>query len=105
MTALHAAHKDPLRWHEPQQFRPERFLNDEGKLSPQLDYGMPFSAGRRLCIGETFARNAIFLLVAALFQNFTIGEADFGGQVPCRSKNTIAVIKTPPDFWVKVEPR
>lgn len=104
--ALQGAHFDEKRWDEPNEFRPERFLDENGKMAPRLDHGMPFSAGHRLCVGETFARNTIFLLVATLLQNFTVTKPDFDdGWVPSSRDNTCAVIRTTPDYWVKFVPR
>lgn len=104
--ALQGAHFDPMRWDAPDEFRPERFLGPSGAMWPQLDHGMPFSAGHRLCAGETFARNTIFLLVATLMQNFTITAPDDGYEcVPESRDNTVAVIRTTPDYWVKFVPR
>lgn len=104
VTTLEAAHYDPNKWDDPNKFAPERFLDENGKFSIQKDYAMPFGAGRRLCIGETFARNTIFLLITTLFQNFTI-SAPADERIPTRNENGTGIIRTPPDFWVKVEPR
>ena len=41
---LYAIHYDPNYWGDPEVFRPERFLNDEGQAQ-QPEYLIPFSAG------------------------------------------------------------
>uniref|UniRef100_A0AAU7NIQ6 Cytochrome p450 n=2 Tax=Pyraloidea TaxID=37573 RepID=A0AAU7NIQ6_MARVT len=58
-TMFHAnylmLHKDKDIWGDPDTFRPDRFIVD-GKLDVSKDRSLPFGAGRRLCAGETFAR-------------------------------------------------
>ncbi|XP_053380505.1 cytochrome P450 1A1-like [Mercenaria mercenaria] len=68
-------HHDERIWGDPWTFRPERFLDDKGQL---LERGhvfikslIPFSVGRRQCIGETFARSRMFLYIASLLQQWT----------------------------------
>ena len=39
-----AVHHDPELWTDPDEFRPQRFLNEEGAVF-QPEYYMPFSAG------------------------------------------------------------
>lgn len=65
---------------------------------------MPFGAGKRLCAGETFARNMLFLLISGFFQNFNVAIPD-GGNIPDFNENASGIIKTSPDFWVKILPR
>lgn len=103
VTALEAASHDDS-WDAPERFAPERFLGDDGKLCLAKDHSLPFGAGKRLCAGETFARNMLFLLTAGLFQNFSVAVPD-GGAIPNIDQNATGIIKTTPDFWVKFVPR
>lgn len=104
ITALEAASHDTDTWDHPERFAPERFLNEKGVLCLQKDHSMPFGAGKRLCAGETFARNMLFLLTAGLLQNFNIAKPD-NGTIPRLEENATGLIKTTPDFWVKMVPR
>ena len=47
-------HRHPRYWSEPEAFRPERFAPEHEAERPRFAY-MPFAAGPRHCIGETFA--------------------------------------------------
>ncbi|XP_014487656.1 PREDICTED: methyl farnesoate epoxidase-like [Dinoponera quadriceps] len=64
-----SVHMDKKHWGDPEEFRPERFINNEGEYveDPWL---MTFSLGRRKCLGETLARNSVFLFIACLLQKF-----------------------------------
>ncbi|EDW24859.1 GL24372 [Drosophila persimilis] len=83
----------------PQQFRLERFLDDQDELCLKLDVSLQFVAGEGLCAGETFARNMLFLMTAPMCQNFNYVQA------PDLSENQNGLIITPPDFWVQLENR
>ncbi|XP_063173358.1 cytochrome P450 2K1-like [Candoia aspera] len=61
---------DESQWEKPQEFYPEHFLDAEGKFVKK-DAFLPFSAGRRVCAGETLAKMELFLFFASLLQRFT----------------------------------
>ncbi|XP_072276316.1 cytochrome P450 2D15-like [Pyxicephalus adspersus] len=62
--------KDELVWEKPYQFYPKHFLDDDGKFVKREAF-MPFSAGRRVCLGEKLARMELFLFFITLMQQFT----------------------------------
>lgn len=61
---------DETQFEKPNEFNPQRFLDAEGKFVKREAF-MPFSAGRRICIGETLAKMELFLFFTGLFQKFT----------------------------------
>ncbi|XP_058039088.1 cytochrome P450 2K1-like [Ahaetulla prasina] len=61
---------DESQWEKPHEFYPEHFLDSEGKFVKR-DAFMPFSAGRRICAGETLAKMELFLFFTSLLQKFT----------------------------------
>lgn len=71
ITLLNTVHYDSEQFKTPQEFNPEHFLdaNQSFKKSPAF---MPFSAGRRLCLGEPLARMELFIFLTSILQNFTL---------------------------------
>ncbi|XP_043945654.1 cytochrome P450 2K1-like isoform X2 [Protopterus annectens] len=58
------------QWTTPDLFNPSHFLSDEGQFVKQEAF-MPFSAGRRACLGENLAKMELFLFFVVLLQKFT----------------------------------
>lgn len=104
MPALHTAMKETEVWEQPNDFRPERFLDASGKLCLRKDVSLPFGAGKRLCAGETFARNMLFLFTTAFLQAFSVRVPD-GEKTVKFCENFTGTIRTPKDQWVEVTTR
>lgn len=62
---------DKTQWETPHQFNPGHFLDAEGRFVRRAAF-LPFSAGRRVCIGEALARSELFLLFAGLLQRYRL---------------------------------
>ncbi|XP_052603438.1 cytochrome P450 2D20-like [Peromyscus californicus insignis] len=62
--------KDETVWEKPLQFYPEHFLDAQGRFVKHEAF-MPFSAGRRVCLGEPLARMELFLFFTCLLQRFS----------------------------------
>jgi cytochrome P450 len=54
LLPLYLLHRHPRFWKDPERFWPERFASEHEAERPRFAY-MPFAAGPRHCIGETFA--------------------------------------------------
>ena len=54
LLPLYLLHRHPRFWKDPEAFSPERFAPEHEAQRPRFAY-MPFAAGPRHCIGETFA--------------------------------------------------
>ena len=67
-----AIHRDPNYWKDVEKFDPTRFLNENGKLGMKPESWLPFSAGRRVCLGEAVAKPELHLIFASIFQRFKI---------------------------------
>ena len=71
LVNLWSLHHDPGLWDAPNEFRPQRFLNEDGNfVPPKADVFLPFSGGRRSCSGESLARIELFLVLARLLHSF-----------------------------------
>uniref|UniRef100_A0A672IV38 Cytochrome P450 2K1-like n=1 Tax=Salarias fasciatus TaxID=181472 RepID=A0A672IV38_SALFA len=60
---------DESKWESPHTFNPSHFLDAEGKFISS-DAFLPFSAGRRACLGESLAKMELFLFFTCLLQRF-----------------------------------
>ncbi|KAH9510286.1 cytochrome P450 2 sub U member 1 [Bulinus truncatus] len=67
-------------WGDPETFRPERFLDEQGNIVKREEL-IPFSIGRRVCLGESLANMELVLFLSTLFQKFEFLPAS-PGQVP-----------------------
>ncbi|XP_060068573.1 steroid 17-alpha-hydroxylase/17,20 lyase-like [Ylistrum balloti] len=67
-----ALHYDTRHWKDPKKFDPERFLDSDGNLGPKPVSWLPFSAGRRVCLGESVAKAELHVICAILLHQFDI---------------------------------
>ncbi|XP_072020580.1 cytochrome P450 2J4-like [Amphiura filiformis] len=75
VSNIWAVHHDPDVWAEPDQFKPERFLDKDGKLR-QREELMPFSTGHRMCLGENLAKMEMFLFFTYILHSFILTKPD-----------------------------
>ncbi|XP_033120100.1 steroid 17-alpha-hydroxylase/17,20 lyase-like [Anneissia japonica] len=69
-----ALHMDPEYWDAPEVFLPERFLDSSNSVKQRLPSFLPFSTGRRVCVGESLAKAEIFLIFTWLIQNYKFSK-------------------------------
>jgi len=68
----YALHMDPKHWDNPKKFDPNRYLDDSGQIKRKPESWLPFSAGRRSCLGEAIAKPEIFTIFASLLSQFEV---------------------------------
>ncbi|KAM4641335.1 cytochrome P450 2C8-like [Discoglossus pictus] len=57
--------QDPGQFSTPEEFWPERFLDEQGKLKKTSTF-MPFSTGKRMCPGEGLAHQELFIFLISI---------------------------------------
>ncbi|XP_067651858.1 cytochrome P450 2U1-like [Haliotis asinina] len=93
--------QDPDVWGDPDNFRPDRFLDDSGKIAKKDEF-IPFSLGRRVCLGESMARMELFLFLTTMIQRFKFVPVD--GQMPSLD-GIMGLTHFPKPFIMKAIPR
>ncbi|XP_053441275.1 cytochrome P450 2E1 [Nycticebus coucang] len=94
---------DSQEFPDPEKFKPEHFLNEQGKFK-YSDYFKPFSTGKRVCVGEGLARMELFLLLTAILQNFNLKPLVDPKDIDLSPK-TIGFGRIPPHYKLCVIPR
>nr|CAD7453711.1 unnamed protein product [Timema tahoe] len=120
LVSLHSLHMDPTHWGDPDTFRPERFLDAQGKLL-QDDWFLPFGVelaplgskecqgwlccvpGKRRCLGETLARSTLFLFFTTLLHNFTLSVPPKGSLPSTKGYDGVTI--SPRPFFAVLTPR
>ena len=71
LFSIYEIHRHSDFWKQPNEFIPERFLDENIKFSKNY---FPFGAGPRMCIGNNFAMYEMILAIIALIEKFEITE-------------------------------
>ncbi|XP_061060168.1 cytochrome P450 2D14 isoform X4 [Eubalaena glacialis] len=102
ITNLSSVLKDETIWKKPFHFHPEHFLDAQGRFVKQEAF-IPFSAGRRSCLGEPLARMELFLFFTSLLQHFSFSVP--AGQPRPSSHGVFAFLVTPSPYQLCALPR
>ncbi|XP_054459077.1 cytochrome P450 2J2-like [Anoplopoma fimbria] len=100
-TILASVLFDKNEWETPDIFNPEHFLDSEGQFRRREAF-LPFSAGKRVCLGEHLAKMELFLLFTSLLQRFTFSPVP--GEMPSL-EGVNGFTYSPEEFRILAEPR
>lgn len=93
---LYGVHHCKTLWVDPENFRPEHFLDEFGQLREHQEGFLPFSIGHRVCVGENLAKAELFLIFTWLFQNYSFAKPS-GMEDKSYSKLDVTTIFAVPD--------
>ena len=75
---IYALHRNPLFWHHPDDFLPERWLEENGDAHKDvgITHGayMPFALGLRNCVGQPLAHSILRSLLARLVNQYKFSD-------------------------------
>ncbi|ETE72391.1 Cytochrome protein, partial [Ophiophagus hannah] len=70
---MYQVNHDENLWIDPDIFKPQRFLNENGELNKSLiEKVLIFGIGLRKCLGEEVARNEIFVILTTVLQQLRL---------------------------------
>ncbi|KAG0699338.1 Cytochrome P450 2L1 [Chionoecetes opilio] len=72
--AIFTIHHDTRYWDNPDEFLPERWLNDEGKFVTKKEGFLAFGIGKRQCLGESLARMELLVFTTTLLQRLSFAS-------------------------------
>ncbi|XP_058387056.1 cytochrome P450 2B11-like [Diceros bicornis minor] len=98
-SALH----DPRYFEKPHAFNPDHFLDANGALKKNEAF-IPFSAGKRVCLGEGIARMELFLFFTTILQNFSVVSPVAPENIDLTPLEN-GVGKLPPKYQISFLPR
>ena len=100
-------HYDPNYWPNPNVFNPDRFIDPVTKLYKSDERLIPFSIGKRYCLGQSLAEKEYFLFFAGLLQRFNF-ERPANETLPMIGRDSgiiIGVLRSAPLYNVVIKRR
>ncbi|KAM9361675.1 prostacyclin synthase-like [Symphorus nematophorus] len=106
---------DPEIYQEPEKFKYDRFLNEDGSVKRDFYkggrrlkyYTMPWGAGTNGCVGKQFAINTIRQFVYMVLTNYDLELCDPNAQMPevNASRYGFGMLQPQGDLLVRYKPR
>ncbi|XP_069737673.1 cytochrome P450 4F3-like [Phaenicophaeus curvirostris] len=99
LLSIYGTHHNPDLWPEPQVFDPLRFSPENSQNRSPFAF-IPFSAGPRSCIGQSFAVAEMKVVVALTVAKFVVR---LDPERPPRPKSEL-VLRAQDGLWLRLEP-
>ena len=83
-NVLRAILHNPDLYPDPETFKPERFLNEDGTFRDDPTISLAFGAGKRICPGRHLVDATLFIVTASLLSVFNVTKArdEHGHEIP-----------------------
>ena len=97
---------DSSHFDHPYRFNPNRFLNPNGEFQAN-EHVIPFSIGKRYCLGKSLAEKEFFLFFTGIMSRFDISRAP-NESLPSYHMNdyfSATIVRTPPSFHLVLKNR
>ncbi|CAL1262445.1 unnamed protein product [Larinioides sclopetarius] len=76
LSVIWAVDHDTRLWgKDVHEYKPERFLSQDGSKVVKPEYAIPFSIGKRSCPGKSLAEIEVFLYLVSILQKFEVHPA------------------------------
>ncbi|XP_072216907.1 LOW QUALITY PROTEIN: ultra-long-chain fatty acid omega-hydroxylase [Excalfactoria chinensis] len=99
LMSIYGTHHNPDIWPEPQVYNPMRFSQENSEGRSPLAF-IPFSAGPRNCIGQSFAMAEMKVVAALTLARFAIRPDP---SRPVRRKTEL-ILRAEDGLWLQLEP-
>jgi len=100
---------DPEIYPDPQEFKPERFLDKDGSFRDDPTITLAFGAGKRICPGRHFVDATLFIVAASVLSVFDVTKAkdENGQEIPVKVAMTVrsGIVVHPEEFQCSISPR
>lgn len=75
MLSTYSVHHDDQIFEDPEAFKPERFLDENGAFKPS-EKMIHFGMGRRRCLADSLAKSCIFLMFVEIMRSYSVEIAE-----------------------------
>ena len=82
---------DPEAYPDPEEFKPERFLIEDGSVRDDPTLALAFGGGKRICPGRHFVDATLFIVASSVITAFNVAKAkdENGDEIPVKVDATI----------------
>lgn len=100
---------NPEVYPDPDEFRPERFLEKDGSFREDPAIALAFGAGKRICPGRHFVGATLFIVASSVLSVFNVSRAkdENGHEIPVRAAISArnGLVAHPEEFQCSITPR
>ena len=84
MAFVRAILHNPDLYPDPEAFKPERFIKEDGSLRDDPAISLAFGVGKRICPGRHFVDSTLFIVVSSVLSVFNVMKAqdENGREIP-----------------------